>query len=155
MMGWASPQWLSWNRAHSREVASVVLIRSELQKNLRVPTILTKSPHHCYVNLEPGPEVAARRLPPRPHPHHHHRPQTNPQHHHRVLTPLLLLLLLLLLLFFILVFTPPLPPPTPAASHTLPRNRGVLQIQPFARSGRCIVRVDIQILDDRHAPSLR
>ena len=77
-MGWASPQWLSWNRAHSREVASVVLIRSELQKNLRAPTILTKSPHHRYVNLEPGPEVAARRLPPRPHPHDHDRPQTKP-----------------------------------------------------------------------------
>ena len=47
MMGWASPQWLSWIRAHSREVASVVLIRSELQ---------TKSPV-IIINLEHGPEV--------------------------------------------------------------------------------------------------
>ena len=31
-LGWARPQCLSWNRAHSREAASVVLIRSELQK---------------------------------------------------------------------------------------------------------------------------
>ena len=59
-MGLASPQWHRGNRARSRGVASVVLIRSELQ---------TKSP--VIINLEPGPEVAARRLPPRPHTHTH------------------------------------------------------------------------------------
>ena len=46
-MGLASPQWHRVNRARSREVASVVLIRSELQ---------TKSPF-VIINLEHGPEV--------------------------------------------------------------------------------------------------
>ena len=46
-MGLASPQWHRVNRARSREVASVVLIRSELQ---------TKSPV-VIINLEHGPEV--------------------------------------------------------------------------------------------------
>ena len=46
-MSLASPQWHRGNRGRSREVASVVLIRSELQ---------TKSPV-IIINLEPGSEV--------------------------------------------------------------------------------------------------
>ena len=67
-MGLASPQWHRGNRARSRGVVSVVLVESELQ---------TKSPVFI-INLEPRPEVAARRLPPRPHTHTHQHAAMRP-----------------------------------------------------------------------------